>query len=70
MEPTTLIEIAMIMDNATYHNKFIPNLAGIAKVISMLTKQGMPFIWFENCHNSLNIIKNRLSKDPVVKNPN
>lgn len=69
-KPENRSEVATLMGMATYHNRFILDLAGAAKPITALLKKETPFLWTQDCSQGLKHIQERLASDPVVRQPN
>lgn len=67
--PVSREQVAKLWGTTIYHNRFIPNLAGIGRPISALTSKAVPFVWSDQCEQAFSYIKERLASDPVVRNP-
>ena len=62
-------EVSSLWGMTNYHNKFIENLAGIAKPITALIRRSSTFEWGPACNSTMIYIKKSLSKDPIVRHP-
>ena len=69
--PSTKKEVRKVLGLLNYYRKFVPSFADIAKPLTDLTKQGMPnrVIWTTECQTSFELIKNALTKEPILALP-
>ena len=52
-----------------YYRKFIPRFADIARPMTNLTKQDVPFEWTLQCQASFEMLKDALITSPILKYP-
>ena len=52
-----------------YYRKFIPRFADIARPVTNLTKQDVPFKWTIQCQVSFEMLKEALITSPIIKYP-
>ena len=52
-----------------YYKKFIPRFADIARPMTNLTKQAVPFEWTLQCQASFEMLKDALITSPILKYP-
>ena len=67
--PTTLKEIKQFLGLVGYYRKFIPRFADIARPMTNLTKQDVPFEWTLQCQASFEMLKDALITSPILKYP-
>ena len=67
--PTTLKEIKQFLGLVGYYRKFIPRFADIARPMTNLTKQDVPFEWTIQCQASFELLKDALITSPILKYP-
>ena len=67
--PTTPKEIKQFLGLVGYYRKFIPRFADIARSMTNLTKQDVPFEWTLQCQASFEMLKNALITSPILKYP-
>ena len=67
--PTTPKEIKKFLGLVGYHRKFIPRFADIARPMTNLTKQDIPFEWTVQCQASFEMLKETLLTSPNLKYP-
>lgn len=60
-------QVSKMWGTTIYHNRFIPNLAGIGRPISALIARTKPFEWIRECDQAFEYIKSRLASGPVVR---
>ena len=65
--PTTPKEIKQLLGLVGYYRKFIPRLADIARPMTNLTKQDVPFEWTLQCQASFEMLKDALITSPILK---
>ena len=66
--PTTPKEIKQFLGLVGYYRKFIPRFADIARPMTNLTKQDVPFEWTIQCQ-AFEILKEALITSPILKYP-
>ena len=64
-----MIEIRSFLGLAGYYRRFIEGFSKIAMSLTQLTKKGQKFEWTENCENSFQELKKRLTTSPVLALP-
>ena len=71
-QPRTKKEVRSFLGLAGYYQRFIPNFAEQAKPLTDLTKKGLPdqVSWTPLCQDAFSLLKDALSKGPVLCNPN
>ena len=67
--PTTPKEIKQFLGLVGYYRKFIPRFADIAKPMTNLTRQDVPFEWTVQCQASFIMLKEVLITSPILKYP-
>ena len=67
--PTTPKEIKKFLGLVGYHRKFILRFADIARPMTNLTKQDIPFEWTVQCQASFEMLKETLLTSPILKYP-
>ena len=67
--PTTLKEIKQFLGLVGYYRKFIPRFADIARPMTNLTRQDVPFEWTIQCQASFEMLKDPLITSPILKYP-
>ena len=67
--PTTPKEIKQFLGLVGYYRKFIPRFAEIARPMTNLTKQDVPFEWTLQCQASFEMLKDALITSPILKYP-
>ena len=67
--PTTPKEIKQFLELVGYYRKFIPRFANIARPMTNLTKQDVPFEWTLQCQASFEMLKDALITSPILKYP-
>ena len=67
--PTTPKEIKQFLGLVGYYRKFIPRFADIARPVTNLTKQDVPFEWTLQCQASFEMLRDALITSPILKYP-
>jgi len=67
--PQTVSEIRSFLGLAGYCHRFIENFSKIAKPLTSLLEKGMDFKWTDDCQNSFEELKKRLTTTPVLAMP-
>ena len=67
VEPTTPKGVKQYLGFVGYYRKFIPKYSDIAKPLTELTKQDVPFEWTERCQAAYSLLKEYLLKEPIFK---
>ena len=68
--PSNHAEVSTLWGIINYHNRFIENLAGVARPITILIRKNTPFVWTTDCCEALKHVKSCLANDPVMRYPN
>ena len=64
--PTSVAEVRSFLGMAGWYRKMIEKYATIAKPLINLTKKNAKFIWDENCKNSFETLKQKLTSKPII----
>ncbi|XP_027338009.1 uncharacterized protein LOC113851906 [Abrus precatorius] len=64
--PKIATEIRSFVGLAGYYRRFIKGFAKIAAPLTRLTRRDQPFVWTEECEQSFNELKQRLTSSPVL----
>ena len=67
--PTTPKEVRRFLGMVGYYRKFIPKYSDIARPLTNLTRKDMTFEWTEVCQHTFEMLKNELTKEPILKYP-
>ena len=67
--PTTPKEIKQFLGLVGYYRKFIPRFADIARPMTNLTKQDIPFEWTIQCQAAFELLKEAILTSPILKYP-
>ena len=67
--PTTSKEIKQLLGMVGYYWKFIPRFADIAWLMTNLTQLDQPFEWTDKCQSSFELLKDALTKEPILQFP-
>ena len=67
--PNNASEIRSFLGLAGYYRRFIKDFAAIASPMTKLTKKGVKFEWTQECENSFQELKKRLTSAPVLVLP-
>ena len=67
--PTIAKEIKQFLGLVGYYRKFIPRFADIARPMTNLSKQDIPFEWTLQCQISFEMLKYDLTTSPILKYP-
>lgn len=68
-QPTCVTEIRSFLGLASYYRRFVENFSRIAAPLTKLTRKGVKYIWTEECEQSFQDLKNRLTSAPVLVLP-
>jgi hypothetical protein len=68
-EPQNSRQVSTLWGVTLYHTRFIENLAGKAKPITSLIRKAIEFKWTNKCREAMSYIRENLSRNPVMKNP-
>ena len=67
--PTNPREVRQFLGLAGYYRKFVPKYADIARPLTNLTKQDVPYEWTNRCQQTFEFFKEMLLKEPILKYP-
>ena len=67
--PTNPKEVRQFLGLAGYYRKFVPKYADIARPLTNLTKQDVPYEWTNRCQQTFEFLKEMLLKEPILKYP-
>lgn len=67
--PKNAKEVQSFLGILNYYRRFVNNFARIAKPLTMLCKQDLPFIWTENTQKAFDVLKKALIGDVVLQFP-
>lgn len=68
--PKNVKQVQSFLGILNYYRRFIRNFAKMAKPLTTLCKQDIPFIWTANTQNAFDTLKKALIEDVVLKFPN
>ena len=68
-QPRNITDIRSFLGLAGYYRRFIENFSKIAKPMTELPKNGVPFVWSEKCEASFQELKSKLTTSPVLTLP-
>ena len=67
--PYTSTEVKQFLGLVGYYLKFIPRYADIARPLNALTRKDVDFIWDDICQRSFDLLKAKVSEEPVLVCP-
>ena len=67
--PENATEVKSFLGLASYHRRFVPNFAQVAKPLHRLTEARIDFVWTRECQLAFDMLKNLLSTAPVWSYP-
>ena len=65
-QPTNVKQLQSFLGVVNYYSKFIPNMADIAKHLYKLIEKNAIWEWKNECDDSFQVLKQRLSESPVL----
>jgi len=68
--PKSIKDIQSFLGLSGYYRRFISNYSKITKPLTALLKKDIPFNFDQNCLNSFNLLKQSLTKAPILQYPN
>jgi hypothetical protein len=68
-QPKSVTDIRSFLGLAGYYRRFIENFSKIAKPMTELLKNNVPFVWSSKCEASFRELKSRLTTTPVLTLP-
>ncbi|BBN69395.1 transposable element gene, partial [Prunus dulcis] len=69
VQPTSVTEIRSFLGLAGYYRRFVEGFASIAAPLTRLTRKDVAFEWTEECEQSFQELKKRLTTAPVLALP-
>ena len=67
--PYTSTEVKQFLGLVGYYRKFIPRYADIARPLNALTRKDVEFVWDDICQRSFDLLKAKVSEEPVLVYP-
>ena len=67
--PYTSTEVKQFLGLVGYYRKFIPRYADIARPLNALTRKDVEFVWDNICQRSFDLLKAKVSEEPVLVYP-
>ena len=67
--PTNVIEIRSFLGKASYYRRFVEGFSRIAQPLTNLTKKNVKFVWGNDCEQSFQELKRRLTSAPILTIP-
>ena len=67
--PRDVKEVRQFLGLSGYYRRFMRGYAEVARPIIDLTKQGVPFVWTEECETAFETLKKRLTEAPILGYP-
>ena len=68
-QPKNVTDIRSFLGLAGYYRRFIENFSKIAKPMTELLKNGVPFVWSAKCEASFQELKSKLTTTPILTLP-
>ncbi|BBH09102.1 transposable element gene [Prunus dulcis] len=67
--PTTVTEVRSFLGLGGYYCRFVEGFSAIATPLTRLTRNGVKFEWMDECEESFNELKTKLTTAPVLTLP-
>ena len=67
--PKTQKEVRIFLGHSGYYRRFIENFTKIAAPMFKLLTKDSEFQWTESCQNAFEILKAKLSVEPIIRGP-
>ena len=67
--PTNVTEVRSFLGMAGYYRRFVEGFSRIAQPLTKLTKKNMKFVWGDDCEQSFQELKRRLTSAPILTIP-
>ncbi|CAD7078677.1 unnamed protein product [Hermetia illucens] len=67
--PRTQKEVKSFLGTTGYYRRFVKDYGKIVNPINKLLKKDNEFVWTNECQKALDIIKQKLTEEPVLKYP-
>lgn len=68
-DPSNLKELRSFLGMASYYRKFVPNYSKISRPLTKLLKEDEPFVIGKEQKETIQILKDKLTKPPILKFP-
>jgi len=68
--PTSVKQVRHFMGLAGYYRKFIRGFADLARPLTELTKETVPYEWTPHCQQAFDKLKEALMSAPILQTPN
>ena len=67
--PKSKKELRCFLGLCSYYRKFVHSFADIAKPLLKLTEKDVPYVWFEECDDAFQRLKDLLTSMPILGYP-
>ena len=67
--PYTPKEVKQFLGLVGYYRKFIPRYADIARPLNALTHKDVEFVWTDMCQRSFDLLKTKVTEEPILVYP-
>ena len=67
--PISMTEVRSFVGLAGYYRRFVEGFSTIIAPLTRLTRQGVPFVWSEECELSFQRLKELLTTAPILTLP-
>ena len=67
--PTNVTEVRSFLGMAGYYKRFVKGFSQIAQPLTNLTKKNVKFVWGDDCEQSFQEFKRRLTSAPILTIP-
>jgi hypothetical protein len=67
--PTNVHDVKSFLELVNYFRKFIEHYSELAVPPTNLTKKSHPWIWTGRCQDAFELLKQKLSKAPLLRTP-
>ena len=64
-----MFDIHSFLGLARYYRRFVKNFSSIASPLTKLTRQGVRFVWCDECEQAFQLLKVRLTSAPILVIP-
>ncbi|XP_069148060.1 uncharacterized mitochondrial protein AtMg00860-like [Solanum lycopersicum] len=69
VRPTNVSEVRSFVGLVSYFRRFVKGFSFIASQLTNLTKQNVPFVWFDECEEIFQLLKTLLTTAPILTLP-
>ena len=66
VRPTNVTDIRSFVGLASYYRRFVKGFSSVVSQLTNLTKQSVPFVWSDECEESLLKLKTLLTTSPIL----